>query len=245
MSDNSEDVSFKQQASQVYEEMKNYYQQNPRLQHVVWQNKPMPAFWTIASLLSLTINVILIVVLILMGRQLFLIKGIVSEQLISGLYENFVLMDQAHIVTSITVNDTIQVIDTIPVVFDLPLEQNTTVVLTDDTSIGGATIYLNQSPVPIDIVLPAGTSLNINLDLVVPVSQTVPVELTVPVNLEVPVDIAMEQTQLHEPFVGLQGVVAPYQDFLSDLPDSWQETPFCGFWTNWLCVLLLENQLSQ
>ena len=65
----------------------------------LWQGKIGPAFWTIASLISLSINIFLIVLLILMGRQLFALKGLVADQLVSGLYENFVLMEigRAHV----------------------------------------------------------------------------------------------------------------------------------------------------
>jgi len=210
-----------------------------RLRRLLWQGKMMPAFWTIGSLFSLVLNFVLIVVLFLVARQLFAIKGLIHEQLIGGLYSNFVRMDQASIVTSVTVDttiqvrDTIQVSDEIPVVFDLPLAQNTEVVLTKNAEIGDATVYLNGAAVNMPIVLRKGTRLNIGLELVVPVSQTVPVVLDVPVNLdvpvhlEVPVNIPLNQTELHEPFTGLQSVVEPYNQALSKMPDSWDETPFC------------------
>jgi hypothetical protein len=197
--------------------------------------KYFPAFWTIASMLSLVINVILIVLVILLARELFALNKIVEVHLVGGLYDNFTKMDQAHITTDINVKDTIQVVDQIPVVFDLSLNQDTEVELTQDTHINQATIYLNQAAVPIDIVLPAGTALNIALDLVVPVSQSVPVNLTVPVDLNVPVDIALDQTELHEPFVGLQNVVLPLSDLLTDLPNSWEELPICQSWLGWIC----------
>jgi hypothetical protein len=185
------------------------------------------------------VNLILVVILILVGRQLFFLKDVVSNQLIGGLYDNFVLMDQAHIVTTITVSDTIQVKDTIPVVFDLPLSQDTQVTLTEDTPVENATIYLNGQPVPLDLVLRKGTVLGIRLDIVVPVNQTVPVVLNVPIQLKVPVDIALDQTDLHKPFVGLKGVVSPYRDLLVGLPDSWQELPLCkSVLTRWLCRML-------
>lgn len=204
-------------------------------ERVFWQGKINPAFWSIASLLSLVVNIILIAVLILLGRELFQLKSLVQEQLIGGLYTNFVQMDKAHIVTTIQVQDTIQVKDTIPVVFNLPLKQNTEVTLTHDTPVKNATIFLNGQSVPLDLVLRKGTRLGIALDLVVPVSQTVPVVLNVPVNLKVPVDIALEKTDLHEPFVGLQGVLFPYKTLLEKLPNSWNETPFCGSLTGWFC----------
>ena len=192
-----------------------------------WQGKIGPAFWTIASLFSLSVNVFLLVVIILLGKQVFNLKALVSDQLVGGLHENFVKMDEAHIRTNILVSDTIQVNDTLPVVFDLPLSTETQVILTQDTPINNATIYLNGMPVPLNLVLRQGTPLNIALNLTVPVNQTVPVVLDVPVKLNVPVDIVLNETDLHEPFVGLQEVVSPYQELLSGLPDSWAETPLC------------------
>jgi len=193
----------------------------------LWQRKMMPAFWTVSSLISLTVNVILILVIIALGQQIFTLKGIITEKLLAGLYYNFLLMDQAHIVTEIEVESTIQVVDTIPVVFDLPLEQATEVILVRDTPIKNATIVLNNQPVPLDLTLRAGTPLNITLDLIVPVSQTVPVVLDVPVNLKVPVDIALNETDLHDPFTGLQNVLAPYFWPLVNAPDRWEDVPLC------------------
>lgn len=206
----------------------------------LWQGKIGPAFWTVASLISLTINIILVAILVLLGREIFDLKSLVDQQLIGGLYKNFIQMDQAHIVTTIRVQDTIQVSDQMAVVFDLPLKQDTQVVLTQNTPVKNATIFLNGAAVPLDIILKEGTPLNIRLDMTVPVSQTIPVELSVPVDLTVPVDIPLNQTELHEPFIGLRNVVAPYNQLLSPLPDSWQETPFCNRWTGWLCRFIFE-----
>ena len=229
----SPEESFQKSPSRRSAKLRDLY----GLDRLLWRGKIGPAFWNIASLISLSVNIILFVILILLSRELFALKRLVEDQLIAGLYSNFVKMDQANIITTIQVNDMIQVNDTIPVVFDLPLNQNTKVVLTKDTPVRNATIYLNNQPVPLDIVLRKGTPLNIALDLVVPVEQVVPVELNVPVNLEVPVDIALNQTDLHEPFVGLQEVVLPYKSLLADLPDSWDEVPLCGPLTNWMCEL--------
>jgi hypothetical protein len=212
------------------------------LDRVLWKGKVGTAFLTIASLISLTINVILIVAVLLLGQQLFKLKSILQGQLVDGLYTNFVQMDDAHIRTEILVRDTIKVEDTIPVVFDLPLKQNTTVILTQDTPVQKATVFLNGQPVPTDIVLRKGTPLNILLDLVVPVNQTIPVTLNVPVSLTVPVDIPLDQTELHGPFVGLQEVVSPYKTLLEGLPNSWMDTPFCGPLTGWLCKIVLGSE---
>ncbi len=211
-----------------------------RIKPLIWQGKVLPAFWTIASILSMVVNIILIVAIILVGRQLFAIKSLVQDGLIGGLYNNFVLMDQAHIQTTIQVQDTIKVNDSIPIQFSVPLQQATDVILTKDTSIPNTVVYLNGVPIYTTVVLPKGTALNIELNLEVPISRTIPIALNVPVNLSVPIDIPLNQTQLHQPFVGLQAVVSPYQKALGVLPSSWETTPACGKYTNWLCRWLFD-----
>jgi hypothetical protein len=201
----------------------------------LWGGKMRQAFWDLAGLSSLVVNVVLIVILVLLAKEVFSLKRLVQDQLIGGLHSNFVKMDEAHIVTTILVSDTIQVNDTIPVVFDLPLKQDTQIKLTRDTEVKNATIFLNGKAVPLNIILKEGTPLNISLDLVVPVNQMVPIQLKVPVNLTVPVDIPLSKTDLHQPFVGLQNVLGPYQSLLAKYPNSWKQTPLCGKLTNWLC----------
>ncbi len=193
-----------------------------------------PAFWTIASILSMVVNIILIVVLISLGKQLFNLKDLVKNQVLGGLYQNFVMMDQAHIRTQIPVKAQV------PAKFDLPLSTNTTVTLTEDTHITNATIYeLNAGGslfIPragLNIILPAGTKLPVALNLTVPVDQKIPVELTVDV------DIPLNQTELHMPFVGLRKVIEPYYGLLDELPDSWQEV-FCGPQPSGLCAQFIH-----
>jgi hypothetical protein len=201
------------------------------LERILWQGKFGPAFWTVTGLISITVNIILIVVLVFLGQQLFALKGVVQGQLIEGLATNFEMMDQATILTSV------QVDDTIPVQFDLPVSTNTTVILTEATYISGASVVIKTGILdinaPADIVLPAGLALPISLNI------TVPVDATVPVVLTVPVDIPLEETELHEPFVGLQDVVSPYNQLLSDLPSSWEDTPLCQGFLNIFCQMIL------
>lgn len=182
-------------------------QEDPKARKAWFEpGKTLPALWTIASVLSLTLNVILVLVLLLVGRELFVLKSIVGGDLLGGLYENFIFMDQAHIKTNITVSDTI------PINFTLPISQDTIVTLTSKTPIRGATVYLNTGGVLInstaDIELPAGTNLPVHLQL------DVPVNTNVPINILVPVDIPLDQTDLHKPFIGLQQVVAPFYHLL-------------------------------
>ena len=179
----------------------------------------LPTFWTVASVLSMVVNLILVIVLLVLVRELFTLKALVGDDLLGGLYNNFVLMDEAHIRT------TIQVQADVPVQFTLPVQTNTIVQLTEDTRIDGARVTLNTGGLnilsaPTNIILPAGTNLPIALDI------TVPVNTTIPIVLQVPVDIPMTETELHEPFLGFQGFVGPYYKMLDDLPDS-QQIGFC------------------
>src|SRR5215210_9222570 len=66
----------------------------------------LPAFWTIASLLSITVNIILIVILLILFQMLGAIQNTANDKvslLLGGLYDNFVRMDEANIQTSIHV----------------------------------------------------------------------------------------------------------------------------------------------
>jgi len=167
----------------------------------------LPAFWTIASLMSITVNIILIVILLILFQMLGVIQGTAGDKisgLLGGLYTNFVKMDQASIQTSIHVEKDI------PVNFTLNVSGPTNVTLSQPVTINGALVTvatggLNIVNARATIVLPQGVVLPINIEnLAVPVDQSV---LAV---LDVPVNIPLNQTQLHEPFVGLQKVVEPW-----------------------------------
>ncbi|NOT04535.1 MAG: hypothetical protein HOP27_08025 [Anaerolineales bacterium] len=170
-----------------------------------------PAIWTIASVLSLTINLVLAILLFSTWMNLpsLNVNGAtdvvtdIGTGVLGGLYTNFEKMDRAHITRTIPVQTTI------PVKFDLALNQQTNVVLSQDVTISNALVTVNTGGLNISralatIVLPQGTTLPVVLNL------TVPVDTTVPVSLNVDVDIPLNETQLHDPFVGLRQVVEPY-----------------------------------
>ena len=167
----------------------------------------LPAFWTIASLMSITVNIILIVILLIALQMLGVIQVTANDKisgLLGGLYENFVAMDAAHIKTSIPINQEI------PVDFDLNVSGPTNVTLSQPARITGALVSVQTGGLNIvdanaTIVLPVGTPLSINISgLVVPVHQKVIAEF------KAPVDIPLRDTDLHTPFVGLQEVVRPW-----------------------------------
>ncbi len=172
-----------------------------------WENT-LRALWTSASVISMLVNIVVVALLVGLYQNYTILEipeGLSMEtpkDLLKGLYDNFQLMDQAHIVTNI------EVVDEIPVRFTLGLNQETTVILSEDVTIDGARVALttgglNIFNAPATVVLPAGTSLPIILSLEVPVDEMVPV------TLNVPVDIPLKETDLHTPFVGLQDVVKP------------------------------------
>jgi hypothetical protein len=167
----------------------------------------LPAFWTIASLISMAVNVVLLIILLLVLQLLGGIQGTANDKisgLLGGLYTNFVKMDQASIQTSIHVEKDI------PVNFTLNVSGPTNVTLSQSVTIEGALVTvatggLNIVNARATIVLPQGTLLPINIE-----NLSVPVNQSVKAILDVPVNIPLNQTQLHEPFVGLQKVVEPW-----------------------------------
>jgi hypothetical protein len=181
--------------------------------------------------MSLLVNGVLIAVLIilllnvrplLLNVQTLQLGGTMEKAIAlpGGLYTNFELMDRAHITTMIPVETTI------PVKFDLPLNQQTDVVLSQSVTITNALVTvqtggLNITRAPTTIVLPQGTTLPVFLNL------TVPVDTTVPVVLNVPVDIALVNTDLHRPFTGLQEVVRPFYCLLNKSAVNLDGVPIC------------------
>jgi hypothetical protein len=165
----------------------------------------LPAFWTIASLMSITVNIILIVILLIVFQMLGVIQVTANDKisgLLGGLYVNFVKMDQA------TIASTIPVDAVIPLNITVPVQTTTQITLAQSATIPNAHVRINTGAVNIDadatVTLPANTPLTVNLNFELPVQNSIPVHLDVPVN------IPLNQTQLHEPFVGLQKVVEPW-----------------------------------
>ena len=167
--------------------------------------KFLPAFWTIASMISLAVNIILIIILLITFQMLGAIQLTADDQisgLLGGLYTNFVKMDQATIAANIPVEATV------PLNIVVPVQATTRITLAESVVIPNAHVRINTGGLNIDadavVTLPANTPLTVNLDFPLNVQNSIPVHLDVPVN------IPLNQTQLHEPFVGLQQVVEPW-----------------------------------
>lgn len=167
--------------------------------------KFLPAFWTIASVMSFTVNVILLIVLLIALQMLGTIQTTANDQfsgLLGGLYNNFVAMDNSTIRTQIPVNADI------PLNITVPVKATTLITLAQEAVIQNAHVVINTGGVDINanatVTLPANTPLTVNLDFPLPVTATIPISLLVDVN------IPLKNTELSQPFQGLQAVVKPY-----------------------------------
>jgi len=176
--------------------------------------KPWEAFKNFAIVFSFVVNFVLIIVLLLVAPIIIPIVSDVAVPIVGGLNESFIGMGAASITR------TIEVSDTMPISFTLPLRESTIVTLTNEVQLGniptsfvlpggGGAIYGS-----VTLALPAGLALPVELSVDVPVSQTIPV------NLDVYVDIPLKETQLDAPFTQLQELFGPIDVLLRDLPSS-------------------------
>ncbi|MGD8406102.1 MAG: hypothetical protein PVJ21_20770 [Anaerolineales bacterium] len=194
-------------------------EQNPPEQQKFTQTPAMPrrekllrALWTTASVFSMGLNIVLIIILV-MGfwayRDIKVPEGVdisMLNNLLSGLHTNFEKLDRATIQTVIPVDAQI------PLDITVPVQRTTQITLSETVSIPNARVVINTGGLNINstasVTLPAGTPLTVNLNF------NLPVQTSIPVHLDVPVNIPMADTELHEPFVGLQEVVQPIYCFV-------------------------------
>lgn len=186
------------------------------MNNAVWQGKPWQAFKTFAIIFSFIVNIVLVLVLLLVAPIILPIVGEIVNPLVGGLTTSFIEMGDAHIV------QTIQVDDEIPVQFDLALEQETVVTLSQAVPVqvnaqfvlpnGGGSINGNVA-----LQLPAGLELPVYLSLDVPVDEQIAI------SLPVSVDIPLDETELGVPFNRLENLFIPLNDLLGGLPSSNEE----------------------
>jgi len=110
----------------------------------------------------------------------------------------------------VVITQTIHISQSIPVRFDLPLDRNVNVQLTQEVKLtrptsfilpaGGG--YINGT---VTLVLPKGQDLPIHMNIMVPVNQQLPVEM------DVPVAIPLKETELGSIIGKLKGLLEPLQ----------------------------------
>ena len=182
----------------------------------VWSGKPWQAFKTFAIIFSFIMNFVLLVVLLIAVPLILPIVNSVAEPLVGGLSDSFVDMSNANISRTIEVNDTI------PINFTLPLDTETNVLVVDSVPLnipaqftlpdGGGQINGN-----VTLALPEGLTLPVQLNLDVPVDQEIDVALSVDV------DIPLQETELGGPFNTLRGLFEPLDRLIKGLPSSNEE----------------------
>jgi len=174
------------------------------------------AFKNFAILFSFVVNFVLILILLLSPGPLFTAKAQIAEPLLVDLDSAFAALGETNIVTLVNIEDTM------PVIFDLPLAQNTDVILT--------------APVPLQVpatfFLPGGggsingvVSLNLPEKMTLPVAlnMMVPVSTTIPVVMKVPVEIHLAEAGMGPAIEQLRAVFRPVTGLLQSLPNSTQE----------------------
>ncbi len=183
---------------------------------IIRNGKPWQAFKTFAIIFSFVTNLVLLVVLLVVAPLILPIINDIAKPIVGGLNESFEDMNAA------TIQRTIQVSDTIPVVLNVPLSTTTTVIVVDNVKLD----------VPATFTLPDGGGQirgQVELDLPVNLQLPVQLDLDVPIHEELPVQLAVEaviplnETELGGPFSRLQGLFSPLDALLGGLPANNRE----------------------
>ncbi|MEM8530038.1 MAG: hypothetical protein AAGF95_04295 [Chloroflexota bacterium] len=167
----------------------------------------LPSLWKAMIVTSFLMNIVLLFVLLLVVVFAFTWRSELNEVVVQGLARENIIelrdvvndLQHAHIVTTIPIDEPL------PVELNVPIDQTTMVTTTVDVPIS-APAFIDMGPFGelypnVNLNLPAGTPLLIELKL------DVPLETTIPVELDVPVDIALEDTDLAPEFQRLGGIV--------------------------------------
>src|SRR5262245_12741441 len=165
----------------------------------------LPTLWKAMILTSFLFNLVLIAVVIYLAGFLLQNRGYIGgttqsiEGNVRGLQDALVQLQQAHIQTTIPLDQPL------PVHLNVPIDTTTTVTTTAPVPLNvPADIDMGpfgQLHPNVSLSLPPGTSLNIALKL------NVPLDTTIPVKLNVPADIPMEETALAPQFQRLGAVL--------------------------------------
>ncbi len=193
--------------------------------------------WRFMVIFSFVVNIVLLVVVAVLLLTLFDIKRNIAQPLVGGLYSAFVGLENA------TIDWTIPVRADVPVNLNIPLEQNTVVVLTEAVpltvvaQINAPALSLSNARVQLE--LPAGLRLPVALDLDVTVADTLPVAL------DVRAVIPLEETQLFDVAKSLQLLFEPLAVGLYNLPEDWAGAiELVGEVLNGTANLLVPNDFS-
>ncbi|GAB1420128.1 hypothetical protein MASR2M15_02080 [Anaerolineales bacterium] len=174
-------------------------------------------FFRFMVIFSFIVNVILVVVVIGLVVALFDIKNNIADPLISGLHTTAVGLNEA------TIDWTIPVRDSIPVVLDIQLDADTTVTIKEPVPLNVSAVIdlpgINAYGVSanVSLSLPAGLELPISLNLPVPVDEMLDIAL------DVRAVIPISETQLTDPINTLGLLFEPLAIGLHNLPNDFNQ----------------------
>jgi len=172
------------------------------------------AFKNVAIVFSFIVNFVLVIVLLIVGGWvIFPLKSDLAEPLLDDLQGAIDALGDATIVRVIDIDEQV------PVNFTLPLNQATTVVLSQDVElVRPATFHLPGGGGAINgtvvLNLPSGLELPVVLNLNVPVDNSIPVQF--PVNVSIP----LRETELNQVVIKLNAIVEPIREYVHELPDG-------------------------
>lgn len=201
------------------------------------------AFRDIAIIFSFAVNFVTIVVLLVISlpalRAAFALKSGMVEPLLDDLDAAFVGLGESTIDTSIDIDRYVPIQFTLPlsqpldIDFPLPINQDTTVLLTKDVKLERVYTEFNLGIFGkingyVTLTLPRNLRLPIHLDMTVPVTSTIPVILDVPVDesvrikMNVPVHIKLGESGLDPAVQDLRAVFEPVRVQIQKLPDGFE-----------------------
>jgi hypothetical protein len=171
------------------------------------QNTRLTTFWKALILTSFAINLILLFVIFLLGGFVLMwrvplvgtvggLQGFARDN-VAELRSVVDGLEGSTIQTNIPLDDV-----TIPIKLDVPVNQETTVELTESASVivEGADIDLGLAGrlrANVNLLLPVGTKLKIRLNMTIPIDQPLPLKGQ---GVTVPVTIPLKDTELGPQF---------------------------------------------
>jgi hypothetical protein len=189
-----------------------------------WRRRPMGRFETIwlafekfALFFSFVVTMTLVVVLLLLGIGVWRIAPTLPGLRDGTLCPLIAQVDSlVYDFDSAVITRTISISQTIPVAFDLTLDQNTVVKLTKSVPLNRSATFIlpgggGQINGTVSLALPNGMPLPIHLTMPVPIRKELPV------NMNVLVSIPLKETELGEVTGQLRDILTPYTKLLSDM----------------------------
>jgi hypothetical protein len=177
-------------------------------------SKPGDRFWKSLTVGSVALNLLLIFAIIAIANSFFEIRAVVIKFVNDGVAKT------ASIQEDTTLSASVRVQHEVPLMFEVPLQRNTGVTLSEQALIEGASISIRSATLSIDapasLTLPAGAELPLALDT------TVNVDTVVPIDVTVPIEFPIAGTEIGESLTAMQGLFEPYQAVVSELPGCWQ-----------------------